>query len=709
MKSCLKCAAYLGCKNADKSHSYCCQQFKSRANYSPFDETKMVIADDWDIEQKFVEAVKNKSGLPIDTRIDDRDIKLFPNFVEFCISAHGLKQRPYIRQLSTGVILFGEWCNNCSDGDWLLKKIKVNAAYDTFIERVQLLDKGVCPKCKRTKSQMVLDDGMPFYNELAACVGQRAGKSYMVSLMYAYLIHIILKLQKPNEVYGVGSNNMFFMTLSATTFEQAKDLLYDPILSLLTTSPWFVEYHKMLDHYGGEEIYELKDTFTSYTHRNLTINPSGPDKRKMRGRTRLACSIDEIGWFDYTDSGDNKIKMNASQIYDALANSLFTVRSAATRLLKKGYNNIPTGFFLNISSPSNARDKIMELYNASQGPAAQFIYGLKAPTWEFNPNITRKDLDAAFRKDPISAEMNFGANPPLTDNPFIHSFQRIDKCFIGRVNPITIQYGKRKMSDGDYTRFAKILSMTRASRPSVMAIDAGYSNNAFALAVGSIDPKLNMYKLDLVLEIQPLPEMPLNYTRIMDDILIPIAEKRNVRLVVSDRWQNLKILSDFEAHFYNQDTEEFGVHTMQYSLKYADMLYIRQMMYDTEIVLPALQIPIKSVLDTIDYDNYPWCFAGDPVSHFAYQLLTVKDHKNTVTKGNGATDDILRASFLCLHMLMSDEFAELSAEDHEQQVAGLTIQSFAKLRLYSGGPATVASTHTASDGRPIGAYRIRMQ
>ena len=50
------------------------------------------------------------------------------------------------------------------------------------------------------------------------------------------------------------------------------------------------EYHALLDHYGtryGEEIYKFMDSFVHYRHRKLLVHPSGPNKRTLRGRTRL--------------------------------------------------------------------------------------------------------------------------------------------------------------------------------------------------------------------------------------------------------------------------------------------------------------------------------------------------------------------------------------------------------------------------------------
>ncbi len=684
--------------NKDKGYTFdvsTCSKFKVRNNNSftlDIEEGNLHINQEFDLERRFKDVVLDRSGLPIDTRVDDRDIKLFPNFVTFCTSNDGLKQKPYIKQLSTATALLGEYCNDCSDIDWLRNKIKVNDSIDTFIERIELLVEGVCPRCKKTRAEMVLDDGMPFYNELAACIGQRAGKSYLVSLIIAYVTHIFLKIQKPNEVYGVGSNNTFFTTLVALTFGQAKELLYDPFYSLIQNAPWFIEYHKLLDYFSkNEELYNLKDTFTSYKHRNLVIHPAGPDKRILRGRTRNMCSIDEIAYFDIKK--DEKVRINATEIHKALSNSLFTVRAAATKLLKKGYNNLPTGLFLNISSPASMRDKIMELYSASQGSAKDYIYGIKASTWEFNPTITRKDLESSFKKDPVEAERDFGANPPLADNAFISSFYRIQDCFAGRKNPVSIQYLRKRMKDSTFTRFAKIVTLTRSlNRPSLMAIDAGYSNNSFALAIGSYG-KYGL-QIDVFIELQPLPGTPLNYTKIMEEIIVPVIEKRNVKMVVSDRWQNLKLLHDLE------DTTDVDI--FQYSLKYDDIHYVRQKMYDTEITFPVMEKEFKEVLE-YDFDNYPHCFSNDPMSHFMLQCATVRDTGNAVTKNDSVTDDLFRAMCLCVNQMMGEEFSQYTGVMDDEDMGSTSSTTLAKMRSFSS--AGGFTRKPGSDGKALGTYK----
>ena len=78
-------------------------------------------------------------------------------------------------------------------------------------------------------------------------------------------------------------------------------------------------------------------------------------------------AIGSCGMFQrFMDQNDGKVKMDATQVYVALDRSLLTVRAAARRLLTQGFDDIPNGYALNVSSPSSARDKIIELVAQSK-------------------------------------------------------------------------------------------------------------------------------------------------------------------------------------------------------------------------------------------------------------------------------------------------------------------------------------------------------
>ncbi len=665
-------------------------------NYEP--STPAIVEENFDIFKVIKKVIKQDTIISPDIKIDDSDFKLAPNFYTFCTNEKYLKEKPFVEQALMGTYVFAEWCPHCSNKKWM-RDHDINSNLDDFEDNVQLLKKGICPKCKRRKSEMVMAKELNYYYESAIVAGQRSGKSAWIGMMSAYLTHWLLMLQNPNELYGLMSSNILHLTFVALTYAQAKDTLWEPYYGYLLDSPFFSAYHSMLNDVGqrsGEELLKLKDTFVLYRHRKFIAYAAGPDKRTLRGRTRALAVIDELGWFD-NSANQAKIKMNANEIYIALERSLLTVRASANKLLKKGFDNVPSGYFLNISSPSSVRDKIMELYRQSMG--SRKIFGLIKPTWEMNPTITRKDLETEFKKDPSAAMRDYGCQPPLSSSPFISSRVTIEQCFSIRKNPCQLTYSVKTAKDETKTRFAYFAKLAASGKPSVLAIDGGYSNNSFACAVGHLHA--GQYpSIDLLVEIQPLPGIPLNFSLIYQHIIEPILEKRNIKMFVADRWNSLKILSD--AEHADED-----LITSQVSLKYTDMQVFKEYMEDKELLMPRPEMSVDDVL-AYDHSEYPMCFKHTPVAHAILQLLTVQDTGTGVIKGDQLTDDLVRAMMLAQRILIDPDFVELFLQDDEEQ-AGFDVTKFAVYRGASGGGSAKNRAVSASTASNLGAVRSRGQ
>lgn len=697
LKNCLSCASYLRCKDPLKSVMYSCTSYKAGKDDDGMRRLMDVLEldaptsrkvimpeapmpsmgslDTFDIHSLVESALNSGAMVSPDIKLKDGDFKIAPNFLVFCQSDEFLNQAPYLAQALIGIRLFGQWCPRCSDADYF-DSYDVGDSLDHMQTKIAITENGKCRHCGMTQAKALSKGMLTMYYELAISAGQRSGKSALVAMIAAYVQHRMLKLQKPNEIYKLARSNVFHGTFVALTYAQAKDTLWDPFYGNILESPWFQGYHKLLDAHHertGEELYKLNDTFVSYKHRRMVMYPAGPDKRTLRGRTRYFASIDELGYFD-NNADTGKVKMDATQVYQALERSLLTVRAAASNLWARGFTDIPTGYFINVSSPSSVRDKIMELVRKSQG--SQVILGLIRPTWEMNPNVTRKHLAEEFKSDPSGAMRDYGAQPPLSSNAFL-SESMVDGVIGDKRNFIELQHvSKKSKKSGDVTRYANITKIKRTGKPSCLAIDAGYVNNSFAFAIGHlIDRK--MPAISIVGEIQPLPGVRLNFTRIYERVLLPMIEARNVALVAADRWNSIKILSDIE--------EETDAETRQYSLKYKDMRMFKDYVESKQIVMPDPKRTLKEITE-YDQSQYPGCFRDDPIGHFYLQMMTVQDTGASVIKGDQLTDDMVRAAMLCTRMLVDEDHEELwLRSDRVEAASPSDVARLGVSKGYSGG------------------------
>lgn len=153
-------------------------------------------------EKSLISAVEsiidNGSGVPADLKVDDRDLAEYPNFFEFSIDPQGLGNPPLNRQLAIATHVFGEWCPPCSHPKFRrIDTTPLSSNIRDFPDKVSFLRWGKCPNCGKTKSQLIKDGELYLYTELDMCAGQRSGKSTLISLMTAYIIHKYLKMQRP--------------------------------------------------------------------------------------------------------------------------------------------------------------------------------------------------------------------------------------------------------------------------------------------------------------------------------------------------------------------------------------------------------------------------------------------------------------------------------------------------------------------------------
>lgn len=280
MKNCLNCRNFSACTDPYKSGTHSCggwKKFKIKhvetledifsmssgvsalsgdnvedhRDYNGFqssnnkDGEKNYHSHEVNLNKMMDEVFGDKSSpWPKDMKIDDGDFPEFANIYDFFFDRnYGLVRntKPFSRQLWIGMTLFADFCPRCSDKKFIadIENVDVKMKAVDFPDRVQFLKFGICPKCKARKSDMVKKGELNYYRELAAIIGQRAGKSITVSFLVVYLLHKYLKMQRPAELL-TGLNNVTLRgTFTATDFKTANETLWEPICDTINESPWY--------------------------------------------------------------------------------------------------------------------------------------------------------------------------------------------------------------------------------------------------------------------------------------------------------------------------------------------------------------------------------------------------------------------------------------------------------------------------------------
>lgn len=607
-------------------------------------ETGDILTDDmvgnevWNAMQKAFDPVTN---LVRDLKIDDSDIPNAKNFYDFCANHAGKSVKmPFARQQWIAMNLFGEVCNKCTHPKaqdfW---NIPVDLEPHILNKKSVYLEWGVCPKCKSTKFELIKQGLLHDYTELVLIAGQRAGKSALTAAMTNYAIHRLLKSPKLSTIArGIQDFTPLVGSFVALTTTKATALLWNPVRDMIAASKWFEDYFKMLDFYGkkyGREFYQFKPTGTylRFFHKSLDLLPEGPSKRTLRGATRFWAATDELGHFpfdaksDQDDFDDERERANADEVHQVLSNSLLTVRTEVASFYAKGIYTVPQALNLSISSPASWKDKICRLYKESE--ASTQMLGVKAATWEISPIYTEDhpNLVDMRRRNPRKFERDFGANPPSLSSTVFNK-DTILPLFC--LDPL---YAVNYDNSVDKTR-GKAVELTHPAifYPSIMGLDAGYTNNAFGLTITYQTPE-GLVKCPIAIEVIPAVGKKIDFVYLYEHAIKPVIKACNVKAVVADRWNSIHVLQSIETDFPT-------VKTAIYSLRAKDFSAFTELVNAGQLLMPKLELPPDRIEVVTDYKKDLMRF---PASHLYLQFLTVQEIQGMLDKGSGYTDDIFRA------------------------------------------------------------------
>jgi len=622
--------------------------------------------------------------------VDERDIPKAPNFLEFVISPKFLNTRILPKQLEIGAKLLADYCPQCSNHGY------IDTLYDQTIgnirDNVIFLEHGACPKCKITRYELIEKNLIGNHNELVAALGQRAGKTKLTGLIASYQTHRFLKIPNPLRFFQQPSGELLMGTFSALTLDQATQTLWESYKGFIDAAPWFQTYHKFLKEKGKEigfEFFHELKTSILYAHKQMLWHATGSQDRKMRGRTRIFASIDELGWFISDDSKKDLQNMNADAVYTALSNSLATMRMKFLKVWGPQNYDIPPMLMVNVSSPSSAKDKIMRLLK--DGKSNSRILPFHLSTWQSNQDYTHEKLreefssmsDADFMRD-------FGAEPPLAANPFLEDPKSIDRIAVGKADD-SIKYQKTTEEDAFNTTFlsAKLLTtVVNKTYPRLVAFDLGFNKNSLAMCLFSLGPDART-RLDFALEITPRKNQPINLASFFDNFTAPMVKMFNIKHAFFDRWQSLDQV---------QRLREMNVDAGIHSLTYKEMDTVRGSVLAMGIQMPALSRPMAEIVK--DYIEDRDGIYQDPYETLGIQLLTVRDLGHRMSKPLLGDDDLFRAFCLGVVKLSEKKIKDVYTSGPVKLNSGQAVRALGVVHSSRSSPGGVGQGIT-----PFGSVR----
>lgn len=586
-------------------------------------------------------------------QIDESDLPIPANFVEFVTSKKFLGTTVFPRQIQIASQFYGEMCPDCSNKEMLDNLYDQDL--DNIYDNIVFLRYGKCPVCGKTKIDFIKEGKYTFPDSLFVCCGQRSGKSILGGgLIPHYHTARILCMQnkKGKRVipyrYFHNPPAPFYGTFTAVTLGQAFDNLWQPFKGYLD-SPWWKLYFEILDYYGkkfGVELYKNNTTYLQFQHKKLAWLCEQPSKKKLRGKTRFFFGIDELSWHDLGTSEDSKLG-SAKEVMASGRNSLLTFRNKANQKLLKGNFNIPTAIECYCSSPAEANDILMRKVRESKRNPK--MLGYRYATWEFNPDY--RGPEDIGESDPMILARDFGVSPPLGDKQFYSDSKTLVEMIGNKIGMVNYSVQESKNDFGEVSLYPKIETLNYINTyPKILTLDNGQVNNCFAATLQHIENGIVVN--DSIFSVRPTKVNKVNLSKCFDEFVLKLVTNKqlNIVMVAYDRWNSAQAV---------EKLKDTGVLAVQYSLKYQDFLDIRNNFATKSFVFNKTIMTNPNNL--IDYEgDFDFVEASYKDNYFGllYQILTVRDLGKMLAKPTTGDDDIFRAWSLGATLLRKDDYED---------------------------------------------------
>lgn len=484
-----------------------------------------------------------------------------PNAIEWVIRPEFCNQPSLINGVDGGPPYWGTYefirdafelrCPICNRGKTnMIGATKAQLESEILLTYSADIDDDVCPKCRTTRREFVTDRMMSGYHTAHVLSGMRSGKTYSSAYLVTYTEHILLTLahqQKDHRglqtYFGLAPSTQIDMAFVASSLKTNEESIWQAYRGMRNASPWFQRYTpwiKMQERLQDTPIgmqkwdYVENDNEVNNGAVRLVANAYAASSGTIVGRTRILGAADEIGRMKDTDSA-----LGADEIYRGVEASLKTIRSAVTT---RDLSLTWAGFMLSVSSPTSVHDKSMRLLKDAE--RVDRMYSMHRATWEFNPYQPRENFDEDFIKDPVGAERDFGANPPLAASPLIADRISFEESAVDWELKPTATFKTEGFTDPTGRAYLAIKlvhsELIRNGAPRFIAFDPGKSFDAFAgaCAHGELDDEGRIVTVfDWIIRIVPEIGIEVWFDGVVD-LVEAYRQSVTISRVEFDQWNS---------------------------------------------------------------------------------------------------------------------------------------------------------------------------
>lgn len=410
-------------------------------------------------------------------------------------------------------------------------------------------------------------DPQKFIEILILVLGRRAGKSSLVSFIQTFEAYKLICKGDPQAYYSIRRRHPIWIVNTAKDGSQAQDpfrLCKDNIRRI----PFFEKYvdwskdnseelrlFTPADLYENEQIRKYNSSRSKSTPKknllegSIMIAAFTTSAASKRGKAIIVLIMDEFAHFERT-----KTVSGGATEEDILAEmpqtdyAMLKALSPSTKDFIIPDKNIFDGKVIMISSP---REKGGEFYRnyclaggtEQTGAIAEEINDnyllMQLATWECNPKYPREVFDLDFKKDPIGANMEYGAHFGEPSTSFIDA-EKIDGMVKEHIQMSYVGQWQRQY----------IISVDPASKSDTYAITWGHVENDIIVVDGIQGFRPKVVHNKITGKIVQLPVRTDEVVKFIKALAASLCYQGVLLEIVFDQWNSLQSITELKNAGY---------------------------------------------------------------------------------------------------------------------------------------------------------------
>ena len=415
--------------------------------------------------------------------------------------------------------------------------------------------------------ELATRDPQKFVEILILVLGRRSGKSSLISFIQTYEAYKLICKGDPQSYYSIRRRHPIWVVNTAKDGSQAQDpfrLCKDNIRRI----PFFEKYvdwskdnseelrlFTPADLYENDQIRKYNATKSKGTTKknllegSIMIAAFTTSAASKRGKAIICLILDEFAHFERTKTvGGGATEEDILAEMPQTDYAMLKALSPSTKDFIMADKGIFDGKVIMISSP---REKGGELYRnyclagglEQTGAITEEINDnyllMQLATWECNPKYPREVFNSDFKKDPIGANMEYGAHFGEPSTSFIDA-EKIDEMVKEHIRMSYVGQWQRQY----------IISVDPASKSDTYAVAWGHVENDIVVVDGIQGFRPKVVHNKVTGKIVQIPVKAGEVVKFIKALAARLCYQGVLLEIVFDQWNSMQSITELKNAGY---------------------------------------------------------------------------------------------------------------------------------------------------------------